>query len=133
MFNIEQTLNHWKNSLPQNVAHGGLFSRNPIAHKWKSPLRSFMLREAVFWRIHDLLSQAHLLHKSGHTLGSRILLRSGLETLAILIYLNQLTQNVVAGTEDFHEFSLKTSKLLLGSRNKSTKHKSINIMSVLEK
>lgn len=66
-----------------------------------------------------------------HVLGSRILLRSALESVAILIYLNQMTKCVLDGTLDFYTFSDKTSQLLLGSRNKTTKHDSISIVTVL--
>ena len=44
-----------------------------------------------------------------------------------------LTANVLDGTLNFHDFSQKTATLLLGSRNETTEHKSINIMTVLEK
>lgn len=130
---VEQTLKNWKNSLPKEVPLAGLISINPTAYKWKALYRSRVLRETVFWRLHDLLTQSYTLHQQGHALGARILLRSGFETLATLIYLNQLKTSVLNGSLSFHVFSDKTSVLLLGSRNKTTKHKSINIVTVLEK
>lgn len=78
-----------------------------------------------------MLTQAHLLFTQHHVLGSRILLRSALESVATLIYLNKMTEQVLIGDLNFHEFSVKTSRLLLGSRNQSTKHSSINIGTVL--
>jgi hypothetical protein len=122
MSEIEQLLGRWQASLCQNNSLAELFARNPIAYKWKAPYRSLLLRESVFWRTHDLLTQAHLLFTQNHILGSRTLLRSALETASILIYLNQMTKCVLIGSLDFHEFSDKTSQLLLGSRNKTTKH-----------
>jgi hypothetical protein len=59
---IEQSLTKWKSSLPAKVEIGGLISRNPTAHKWKAPFRSLNLREAVFWRLHNLLAQSYALH-----------------------------------------------------------------------
>jgi hypothetical protein len=91
------------------------------------------LREAVFWRLEDLLQQSYVLHKMSHSLGALILLRSALETLATLIYVNQLTASVLDGTFNFHTFSDKTAALLLGSRNKMTDHTAINIQTVLQK
>lgn len=41
--------------------------------------------------------------------------------------------SVVSGSLEFHEFRKKTSMLLVGSRNKSTQHDSINIVTILEK
>lgn len=130
---VEQNLANWKVSLFPNIPVAGLLSRNPVAYKWKAPFRCWMLREAAFWRITDLMTQSYLLHQQGHALGARILLRSGFETLATLIYLNQLTQNVLDGKLSFHNFGIKTSALLLGSRNNSTSLQSINIITVLEK
>lgn len=90
-----------------------------------------MLRESVCWRLHDLLTQSHALHQTGHQLGARVLLRSSFETVAILIYLNQMTAKVLAGTLTFHAFGEKTSQLLLGSKDQSTKHAAVNIVTVL--
>jgi hypothetical protein len=61
------------------------------------------------------------------------LLRSGFETLATLIYVNVLTEQVLDGELDFHAFGDKTTTLLLGSRNNEAMPKSINVMTVLEK
>lgn len=104
-----------------------------MAHKWKAPLRSLVLREVVFWRTHDLLTQSYEMHLAGRTLGARILLRSALETIATLIHLNQAIAGVVDGTQKFHQFSLNTSRLLLGSRDKSTKHEAISVTTVANK
>ncbi|WP_256657249.1 hypothetical protein [Pseudomonas sp. 2FE] len=81
----------------------------------------------------DLLEQSHALYAASQLLGARILLRSAFETAAVLIHLNQATRQVVAGTANFHEFSERTTRLLLGSRDKSTPHESINILGVLNK
>jgi hypothetical protein len=130
---IEQALARLKASLIPSFDIGGLFSRNSIAHKWRATFRSLLLREAVFWRLEDLLQQSYALHKMGHSLGALILLRSALETLATLIYLNELTARVLDGSLNFHTFSEKTAVLLLGSRNKMTDHQAINIQTVLQK
>lgn len=131
MPDIEDILASWKASLCSTVSVGGMLARNPTAHKWKATYRSLVLRETVFWRAHDLLTQAHYLYKVRHILGSRILIRSAIETVAILIHLNQVTQYVLEGRLSFTEFEDRTRKLLLGSRDGSTKHSSINIVSVL--
>lgn len=133
MNTVEQNLANWKSSLMTSIPVGGLLSRNEIAYKWKSPFRIWMLREAVFWRLHDLLVQSYALYQQGHGLGARVLLRSGLETLAMLIYLNQLMQQVLDGKLNFHTFGDKTSTLLLGSRDGSTEHVAVNIVTLLEK
>jgi hypothetical protein len=130
---VEHALERLKASLLPSFEIGGLISRNPVAHKWKATFRSLLLREAVFWRLEDLLRQSYVLHQQGHALGARILLRSALETLATLIYLNQLTASVLDGSLNFHVFGDKTTVLLLGSRNKMTDHTSINIQTVLQK
>jgi hypothetical protein len=133
MRNVEQTLKAWQTSLCTKVDIGGLIARNRIAHKWKATYRSLSLREGVAWRTQDLLGQSVLLHDAQHAVGARILLRSAFESVAVLIYLNQLTRQVLAGTLNFHEFSEKTATLLLGSRDKSTDHTALNIATVLQK
>lgn len=129
MNDIEQALNIWEGSLCPQIEWAGLVARNPVAHKWKATYRSNVLRELVSWRLHDLLSQTLALLKLDHVLGARILLRSSIETLAILIYLNQITDAVLNGGEDFFDFCEKTSRLMLGSKDESTKRASINVMS----
>jgi len=91
-------------------------------------MRSLELRETVSWRLHDLFAQSYSLYQQDHMLGARILLRSGFETLATLIYLNQLTQQVLDGKLSFHTWGDRTRTLLLGSRNNPEMPKSINIL-----
>lgn len=133
MQEIAIILKEWKTSLCREIEVGSLYTRNKIAHKWKTPWRGLLLREAVAWRAQDLLEQSHALYVVSQLPGARILLRSAFETVAILIYLNQETRKVISGEQDFHEYSERTTKLLLGSRNESTPHQSINILTVLSK
>lgn len=133
MDTIDQDLANWRESLMSSIPVADLISRNSVAYKWKAPLRCWILREAAFWRITDLLTQSYTLHQQSHGLGARILLRSGFETLATLIYLNQLIQQVLDGKLNFHHFAEKTSILLLGSRDGATKHQSLNIVTILNK
>jgi len=130
---IETSLTGWKQSLCASLEIGGLLARNEVAHKWKAPYRSLALREGTGWRTQDLLSQSLVLHDMDHLLGARILLRSAFETVAVLIYLNQLTRKVLLGELDFHEFSDRTATLLLGSRDGLTPEVSINIVTILQK
>jgi hypothetical protein len=124
-------LRRWKASLLSKVSVGGALAKNPTAYKWKAPYRSLVLRETLFWRTYDLLSQAQLLHEQKHTLGSRLLLRSAIESTAFLAHLNQCTRAVLDGAIPFDQFELKTRVLLLGSRDKTTRHQSLNILKIL--
>lgn len=133
MQEIAAMLTQWKASLCREVEVGSLYTRKKIAHKWKAPWRGLLLRESVAWRVQDLLEQSHALYVASQLLGARILLRSAFETVAVLIHLNQETRKVISGNQDFHEYSKRTTKLLLGSRNESTPHTSINILTVLSK
>lgn len=133
MLNIEETLATWQASLCKQIDVGSLYARNSTAHKWKAPWRILLLREAVGWRLIDLLVQSTQLHKMKHVLGARILVRSAFETLGMLIYANQEMRRVVAGELDFHEFSKRTSQLLLGSRDKTTSLQSVSILTVLQR
>ena len=134
MDNVAKVVAVWRSSLCEKVEVAGLISRNPTAHKWKATYRSIVLRELTFWRVTDLLNQMVLLSKAGHFLGARILLRSTIETLGILIYLNQKTKAVLDGEETFNSFSKITSQLMLGSKNETTKIDAINVThTILEK
>lgn len=133
MEEIGENLANWRGSLIKNIPVGGLLSRNPVVYKWKTPFRSWMIRELTSWREHDLMAQSLTLYQQGHVLGARILLRSGFETLAMLVYLNMLMQQVLVGKLEFHEFGDKTVKLLLGARNNDDLPDAINILTILEK
>lgn len=133
MDTVERTLDGWRANLVESIPIAGLLSRNPIAYKWKGPFRCWVLREATCWRLTDLLTQSLALHRQKQILGARILLRSGLETLAYLIYLNQLIQQVLDEKLSFHEFDQRTVVLVAGSRDGSTPHQSLNIMTILSK
>lgn len=116
-----------------NIPVADLLSRNSVAYKWKAPFRCWLLREAAFWRITDLLTQSYALHQQGHCLGARILLRSAFETLATLIYLNHNMRQVVDGKLNFHLFSQETVALALGSRDGSTDHVAVNVLKMLDR
>jgi hypothetical protein len=130
---LDELIAGWHKSLCPQIDLAGLIARNNTAHKWKVTYRSIVLRELVLWRFTDLIAQAANLIRGRHILGARILIRSGIETLAILIYLNQRMNAVIAGTVDFFDFAAMTNRLMLGSRNQTTRHEAINILSVLEK
>ena len=131
MQDIATAIAAWKSSLEHEVEAGRVIARSKIAHKWKATWRGLLLRESVSWRAQDLLEQSHSLFMSSYLLGARILMRSALETIAVLIHLNQATRKVIAGTTDFHGYSKQTTQLLLGSRDKSTPYDSINILTIL--
>lgn len=65
MNTVEQTLANWKSSLVQTVEIRKLIDSNPIAHKWKATFHHLLLREAVFWRLQDLLTQSYALTSKG--------------------------------------------------------------------
>ena len=132
MTEIKKYLAEFKASLRQEVQLAELYARNNTVHKWKGPFRTLILREALAWRMQDLLEQSLLLSTTGGLLGARILLRSAFETLAVLVYLNKAMRSVVAGTLNYHDFCTKTSRLLVGSRDQTTSVESINVMSMLQ-
>lgn len=130
---LEILLDGWQKSLCQEVELATLIARNETAHKWKVTYCSIVLREAIMWRFVDLMSQVAYLLKQEHILGSRLLIRSAIETLGVLIYLNQKTEAVVEGKISFWQFIEITNRLMFGSKNLLTKLESINIITVLNK
>lgn len=133
MGDIHVTLERWRQSLPSSVSVGGLLARCPVAYKWKAPFRTAVLREVLLWRMQDLASQSVLLADGGQFLGARVLLRSAVETLALLIYLNHKIRAVLDGSVSFFDFDGVTKQLLLGSKNGKTKYQAVNILTVLER
>lgn len=131
MNEIHVTLERLHKSLCRNIDVGGFLSRCPIAHKWKALYRMALLREALLWRMEDLARQSVLLSDQGHILGARILLRSAIETLALLIYANQKMKAVLAGAFSFFSLDEVTKQLLLGSKNGATQTHALNILTVL--
>jgi hypothetical protein len=81
--------------------------------------------------MHDLGQQTLLLAEHNHILGARILLRSAVETLGLLIYLNQKTQAVLSGVLSFFSFDEITKQLLMGSKNGETSQAVVNILTML--
>lgn len=134
MQNVAKELEGWNFSLCKKIKRDEVTALTATAHKWKATYRSKVLRELTFWRVTDLLNQMVVLSYSGHVLGARILLRSTIETLGILIYLNQKTKAVREGKVEFIKFSDMTSQLMLGSKNKTTRFEAINVThTILEK
>lgn len=133
MEEVREQLERWSQSLCKDISVGGLMARCKIAHKWIAPFRSFVVREALLWRMQNLGQQILLLTQHQHILGARILLRSAIETLAVLIYLNQKTKAVLSGQLSFFEFDEITKQLLMGSKNGATSVAAVNILTALEK
>jgi len=133
MKQIKIIIEKWKTERLDKIDLANVYSRNHIAHKYKAPHRSLVLRELVFWRIIDLIEQILLLEKYNHILGSRILLRSAYETLGILIYLNQKTRELLDEVITYNDFDSITLRLVLGNKKNDPRIESINIITVLQK
>lgn len=133
MQTIEKAIKNYQENLCKELDIIALYERNPVAHKWKVTYQSMCLRETVAWRFVDLIGQSWLLHQNGKALGARVLLRSAIETLSILILLNQITKNVVSGKIEFNVFMEKILTLLSGSRDGTTSQTATNIVTVLQK
>ena len=133
MHSIEQAIQGYTETLCAEIDVNSLIQRNPVAHKWKVTYQCVCLRETLAWRFVDLIDQTWLLHKNKKALGARILLRSAFETLAMLIFLNQLINNVTQEKINFNDFRNTVYKLSIGSRNKSTDCQSINILTIFDK
>lgn len=133
MDTVEQYLTDWRASLVKTIPLAGLYSRNPVAYKWKALHRCWVLREAAFWRITDLLTQSYALHKQGRGLGARILLRSSYETLGTLLYLNHNMSLVLESELSFEDFNDITAKQVVGSRKEADWPDPINVLKMLDK
>jgi len=129
----KEVIASYQSGLADEIDAGGLYARNPTAHKWKVTYRTIILRELVAWRFCDIMNQVLLLESNEHFLGSRLLLRSAIETLSLLIYSSEKMECIVGTGDGFHEYSKKSTRLLLGTKLANTKFQAINIIEVLEK
>ena len=118
--------------LEKNISAGGLVSRSIIAHKWKTPLRLCIIRETCNYRFFYLVKTSIELLECKKVMEARILIRSALETLAKLSYLNSQV-DAVFSNGNWEELQTKSEQLLFGSRELEGKQKPINIMSMLDK
>ena len=115
--NIKKVLETYKKSLVTKIDLPSLYSRSKIAHKWKLTYGLIVLREAISWRFVDILTQAYNNEKNGMITGSLILTRAALETVCLLIYMNNKMQLVIEGKMSFEDFDNVTTKLLWGAKN----------------
>jgi len=130
--NIAKVLEFYKGSLVKKIDLSSLYSRSKIAHKWKLTYRLIVLREAISWRFVDILSQAYSNGMHGMTIGSLILTRAALETVCLLIYMNNKMQLVIDGKMSFDDFERITIRLLLGVKNIDKLPEPVNIMKLIE-
>jgi hypothetical protein len=129
---IKTVLESYKNSLCKKIDLASLHSRSEIAHKWKLTYRLIVTREAIFWRVVDILTQAYDIGIKDMVVGSRILTRSALETVCLLLYMNKKMKSVVEGKISFNDFENITARLLLGARNIDKMPEPINVMTLIE-
>lgn len=129
---IEKTLQNYKKSLSKKIDLASLLSRSKIAHKWKLTYRLIVLREAILWRIVDILTQAYNIGINGMIVGSRILVRSALETVCLIIYMNKKMRSVIEGKMSFDDFENITTRMLLGVKNIDKMPDPVNVMKLIE-
>ena len=129
---IEKTLQNFKKSLPNKVNLASLYEHSKKAHKWKVTYILLMLREAILWRTVDIISQAHYLSINKMIIGSRILIRSALETICMLIYMNKKIQSVVEGNMSFEDFNKIIERMYIGAKNENKILDSINVMKFIK-
>jgi hypothetical protein len=129
---FEQNLALLEEARVEQIPLARLLSRNGNVYSLKSMYFCWLLREAILWRVHELLSRSWALHTQGHVLAARILLRTALETVASLVHHNRAIKNVLNGSLTFPEFEVLTKAKLFGSKNAATPLTSTNIMTVFK-
>lgn len=132
MEKITQAIEDYRLSLCSEINIISLRNRKPAAHKWKVTYQILATRETVAWRFVDILGQAWFLHTHGKAIGARILLRSAIETIAVLIYQDKLIDDLLNKKINFHEFMEKVIIVMHGSKDKSTDQTAINIVTMLK-
>lgn len=129
---IKTELERLKNALLKKVDVASLYKRSKVAHKWKLTYRLLVTREAIFWRFIDILTPSYELKTRLRLSGSLILIRAALETVCLLIYMNEKIKSVVEEKITFNDFEEITARLLLGSKNIDFMPEPINVMKLIE-
>lgn len=132
MDSITKAIEDYQNTLCKQIDIIALRQRNPVAHKWKVTYQILSNRETVAWRFVDILEQSWFLHSQSKPIGARILLRSAIETISLLIYQDKLIGDVITRKLSFLEFGEKVLALMNGSKNESTTRTAINIVTILK-
>lgn len=117
MAEIIQILDRWKESLVEEIAVDALLARCPVAHKWKAPFRCLLVREALLRRMVALGDGIVALTAQSHYLGARVLLRCAVEATALLEYMAQRMDALMAGNITWDRFEELTLKLVVGRRD----------------
>jgi hypothetical protein len=130
---IQGSIKSWGESHCYELDLAGIYARNPTAHKWQVTYLCWVFREGIQWRIHSLISQSFKMANERMVLGSMIILRSAIETLSALIYVNRKTSDLIAGTLSFEDFQKVVAQLHLGDTSREdAKHKPIRVMKMIK-
>lgn len=119
-------LAQFKASLPGRVEAA------KTSHKAKLPFFAACLRECLLYRVTELGQSACDATKDGKLVSAAILTRAVLETVALLVLLDQRVREAVAESRQIKALDDLVSRALVGCRNKATPLEAINIRTILE-
>lgn len=122
---LELLINNIREHLVSSVEASSFPSNTMI------PFRTFSLRESLLHRISNLGSNAYDLFYKQNALSGIIIVRSILETVSILYLLTDKIEKAIESNE-LESFDKYLNRLILGSKNKSTDIKAINVLSGID-
>lgn len=111
--------------LPEEISVGAFSIIAKIPHKVHS------LREALFHRVFNLSEIALSLLKNNEFIPSLLLIRSVLECTAVMYYLDKNVRKCIQESA-ISDFDDKIMRMLLGSRDETTKVQAINILTIID-
>ena len=122
---LELLVNNIRETLVSSVEASSFPSNTMI------PFKTFSLRESLLHRISDLGSTAYNLFYEQNALSGIIITRSILETVSILYLLTDKIEKRIE-SEDLELFDKYLTRLILGSKNKSSDFEAINVLSGID-
>lgn len=122
--NSEKTLAQMRVSLPGKV------EATKTSRKAKLPFFTVCLRECLLFRIVELGEAACKLIRAGELVAAAILIRALLESVALIVLLDQRVKNVIENGEITALDDL-VSRSLVGCRNQATPLEAINVKTIL--
>lgn len=113
-------------SLPKEVYAGSLTLKS------KLPFKAFEIRELSIHRVSDLANGAIKLYDEGLSIPAIILVRSLIETAALLFSLHKRTNEFLAN-HNVNEYDKFLMSCLVGSRDEEAKYQAINVLNHIDR
>lgn len=114
-----------KKQLPEIAAQA------TVSHISKIPFKVLSIRELMIWRVSDLSESAIRLIDNFNIVGAIIIIRSVIESVSLIYYLNTKVENSIE-KKSIEGLDDNLMRLLMGGRLAESKTESINVLTLVD-